>query len=85
MALAAVIGTPVVSTRAGAIPQTVPSGTGVLVAPADAAALAQALRRMIAAPAERLRLATNARTAAARLPAPGFRPIVCRCCRDGPI
>jgi glycosyltransferase involved in cell wall biosynthesis len=70
VALAEVIahGMPVVSTRVGAIPQTVPSGTGLLVPPDDAAALAQALRRIIADPAERLRLATNARTPAARLP-----------------
>ena len=52
----------------GAIPQTLRSGTGLLVAPDDAAALAQALRRMIADPAEGRRLAANARTAAARLP-----------------
>jgi hypothetical protein len=34
----------------------------------DTAALAQALRRLIGDPAERRRLATNARAAAARLP-----------------
>ncbi len=70
MALAEAIahGLPVVSTMAGAIPQTVPAGTGLLVPPGDAVALAQALRRLIGDPAERRRLATNARTAAARLP-----------------
>jgi glycosyltransferase involved in cell wall biosynthesis len=70
MALAEAIahGLPVVSTMAGAIPQTVPAGTGLLVPPNDAAALAQALRRLIGDPAERRRLATNARAAAVRLP-----------------
>ena len=70
MALAEAIahGTPVVSTMTGAIPQTVPAGTGLLVPPDDAAALAQALRRLIDAPAERKRLASNARAAASRLP-----------------
>jgi glycosyltransferase involved in cell wall biosynthesis len=61
-------GIPVVSTTAGAIPQTVPAGTGLLVPPDDAAALAEALRRLIGDSAERRRLATNARAAAARLP-----------------
>ena len=61
-------GIPVVSTMAGAIPQTVPAGTGLLVPPDHVAALAQALRRLIGDPAERRRLATSARMAAARLP-----------------
>ena len=49
MALAEAIshGLPVVSTTAGAIPQTVPAGSGLLVPPNDAAALAGALRRVI--------------------------------------
>jgi glycosyltransferase involved in cell wall biosynthesis len=70
MALAEAIahGLPVVSTTAGAIPDTVPAGAGLLVPPDDAAALAQALRRLIGDPAERRRLATNARAAATRLP-----------------
>ena len=70
MALAEAIshGLPVVSTRAGAIPDTVPVGTGLLVAPDDVPALAQALRRLISDRAERRRLANNARTAAAQLP-----------------
>jgi glycosyltransferase involved in cell wall biosynthesis len=70
MALAEAIshGLPVVSTRAGAIPDTVPAGTGLLVPSDDAAALAQALRRLIGDPAERQRLATNARAAALQLP-----------------
>jgi len=61
-------GIPVVSTTAGAIPQTVSAGTGVLVPPNDAGALASALRRLISNPGERERLATNARAAARRLP-----------------
>jgi glycosyltransferase involved in cell wall biosynthesis len=70
MALAEAIahGVPVVSTTAGAIPQTVPAETGLLVPPDDAAALAQALRRLVGDPAERRRLAGNARAAAAGLP-----------------
>jgi glycosyltransferase involved in cell wall biosynthesis len=59
---------PVVGTTAGAIPEIVPAGAGVLVAPDDAAALAQALRRLIADPGERRRLAAGARAAAAKLP-----------------
>jgi glycosyltransferase involved in cell wall biosynthesis len=70
MALAEAIahGIPVVSTLAGAIPDTVPAGAGVLVPPNDVAALARALRRLIGDRAERRRLAENARDAAARLP-----------------
>lgn len=61
-------GLPVVSTRAGAIPDTVPAGTGLLVPPDDVAALAHALRRLISDRAERQRLAGNACAAAAQLP-----------------
>jgi len=61
-------GLPVVSTMVGAIRDTVPAGTGLLVPPNDAAALAGALRRLISDPNERQRLATNARAAAAQLP-----------------
>ncbi len=70
MALAEAIahGIPIVSTMTGAIPQTVPPDTGLLVPPDDASALAQALRHLIGAPAERRRLAANARAAATRLP-----------------
>jgi glycosyltransferase involved in cell wall biosynthesis len=70
MALAEAIahGLPVVSTTAGAIPDTVPAGTGLLVPPDNATALARALRRLIDDPHERQRLATNARAAAAQLP-----------------
>jgi len=65
---AIVRGLPVVGTTAGAIPETVPAGTGVLVAPDDVTALALALRRLIENPDERQRLAVGARATAARLP-----------------
>ena len=61
-------GVPVVGTRAGAIPQTVPAGAGVLVPPDDVDALANVLRRLIASPSERERLAAGARAAAATFP-----------------
>ena len=86
MALAEAIahGLPVVSTMAGAIPDTVPAGTGLLVPPNDGVALAQALRRLIGDRAERQRLAMNARAAAAQFPhLAQFRPAVCRRNRDG--
>ena len=59
-------GVPVVGTTAGAIPETVPAGAGVLVPPDDIDALAAALRRLIERPDERQRLAAGAR--AARFP-----------------
>ena len=61
-------GLPVIGTNAGAIPDTVPDGTGILVRPDDPAALAQALRRVIENPAERQRMGKSARAAGARLP-----------------
>lgn len=61
-------GLPVVSTRAGAIPDTVPPDAGLLVPAGDAAALAEALAALIDAPARRARLAAGARAARARLP-----------------
>ena len=65
MALAEAIahGLLVVSTMAGAIPDTVPAGTGLLVPSDDATALAQPLRRLISDRAERQRLAMKARAA----------------------
>jgi glycosyltransferase involved in cell wall biosynthesis len=71
MAIAEAIahGLPVVSTTAGAIPDTVPAGTGILVPPDDPAALASAIRRLVEGPRERRRLADAARLAAAQLPA----------------
>lgn len=70
MALAEAIahGLPIVSTTAGAIPDTVPAGTRILVPPNDTPALEQALRCLIGKPVERQRLAKNARAAAAQLP-----------------
>jgi glycosyltransferase involved in cell wall biosynthesis len=61
-------GLPVIGTTAGAIPDTVPIGAGVLVAPDDIESLARALRRTIENPDERERLAKAAREAASRLP-----------------
>jgi len=61
-------GLPMIGTTAGAIPETIPVGVGVLVPPEDAAALAAALRRLIINPEERARLATAARAAADQLP-----------------
>jgi glycosyltransferase involved in cell wall biosynthesis len=61
-------GLPVIGTSAGAIPETVPPGAGILVKPDDPPGLAVALRRIIEDPTERLRLGSAARTAAARLP-----------------
>ena len=61
-------GLPVVGTTAGAIPETVPAGAGVLVVPDDVGALARALRATINDPGERRRLAEVARAAAGQLP-----------------
>jgi glycosyltransferase involved in cell wall biosynthesis len=59
-------GLPVIGTTAGAIPQTVPAGAGILVPPDDVEALAAALRRLIENPHDRERFAAGAR--AARFP-----------------
>lgn len=61
-------GLPVVGTTAGAIPDTVPQGAGLLVQPDDAQALATALRRLIGYPADRKRMAATAREACALQP-----------------
>lgn len=61
-------GLPVIGTTAGAIPDTVPAGAGILVPPDDAPALAAALRRLIADPQARRTLAARARAAARGLP-----------------
>jgi len=70
MALAEALarGLPVVSTRAGAVPETVPSDAGLLVPPADPAALREAVARVLDDAALRARLAEGARRARARLP-----------------
>ena len=54
-------GLPVIGTKAGAIPETVPESAGILVPPDDVAALAAALRTMIADKALRERFAAAAR------------------------
>jgi len=61
-------GLPVIGTSAGAIPDTVPPDAGLLVAPGDIPAFAQALRRVIGDAELRRRLADAARAAALRLP-----------------
>ena len=61
-------GLPVIGTTAGAIPDTVPAGASVLVPPDDEAALARALRHVIAEPGERAKRAACARKAATQLP-----------------
>jgi glycosyltransferase involved in cell wall biosynthesis len=61
-------GLPVIGSQAGAIPDTVPPAAGLLVAPGDIPALAQALRRVIGDAGLRQRLANAARAAAAQLP-----------------
>ena len=61
-------GVPVVGTSAGAIPDTVPRGAGMLLPPDDADALAAALRLLIENPAARDLLAAVARAAAATFP-----------------
>jgi glycosyltransferase involved in cell wall biosynthesis len=61
-------GLPVVGTRAGAIPETVAPGAGILVPPDDPVGLAAALRAMIADPCARETHAAAARAAAVQLP-----------------
>ena len=64
-------GLPVVGTTGGAIPHTVPADAGVLVAPGDEGALADALRRLLVEPggaARRGSLAAAARRHAGELP-----------------
>lgn len=70
MALAEALayGLPVVSTTAGAIPDTVPRSAGLLVPPGDAVALRAALAALLDEPALHARLAAGARAARAALP-----------------
>ena len=61
-------GLPVIGTRAGAIPDTVPPAAGLLVSPGDAAELSAALRQLIADPELRRRFADGAWASAETLP-----------------
>lgn len=60
-------GLPVLTTTGGALADTLPPGTGLAVPPGDIDALAQALRRLLANPVERLVLRDGARVARVRL------------------
>jgi glycosyltransferase involved in cell wall biosynthesis len=59
-------GLPVIGTSAGAIPETVPEGAGLLVPPGDPDALATALRAVMTEPVLRRSLAAGAQRAAER-------------------
>ncbi|MDB6060272.1 MAG: glycosyltransferase family 1 protein [Verrucomicrobiaceae bacterium] len=61
-------GLPIISTTAGAIPDTVPAAAALLVEPGDAGALRDALRSVMIDGELRARLAAGARQAAAELP-----------------
>jgi glycosyltransferase involved in cell wall biosynthesis len=61
-------GLPIVSTTAGAIPDLVPPGAGLLVPPDDVPALRRAIAALLDDPALRARLAAGARAAARSLP-----------------
>ena len=61
-------GLPIVSTTAGAIPDTVPADAGLLVPPGDEVALAAALSRVLTEPEYRQQLTAGARVARAALP-----------------
>jgi glycosyltransferase involved in cell wall biosynthesis len=68
LAEAAARGLPVVSTTGGAIPETVPAESSVLVPPGDSRALAKALAPLLDDPAARAKLAAAARAARVKLP-----------------
>jgi len=70
MALAEALahGLPVVSTMAGAIPDTVPADAGLLVPPEDAAALAEALAKLMDEREALVALTAGARRARQQLP-----------------
>lgn len=61
-------GLPVVATAAGAVPDTVPPGAGLLVAPGDPGALADALRAVMTDPRRYGGLAAGARAGGEALP-----------------
>jgi glycosyltransferase involved in cell wall biosynthesis len=58
------LGTPVVATRVGGIPEALAQGGGILVPPNDPAALAQAVDRLVGDPERRKQLSAAARQAA---------------------
>ena len=70
MALAEAVahGLPVISTTAGAIPETVPAAASILVPPGDSRALTAALASLMDDAAKRATLAANARAARSSLP-----------------
>jgi glycosyltransferase involved in cell wall biosynthesis len=61
-------GLPIIGTTGGAIPETVPPDTGLLVPAGDISAFARALRRVIGEDELRRQMANASRRAAARLP-----------------
>ena len=65
---ALVRGLPIVATRAGALPETVPADASLQVPPGDVGALREALRSLLGDAALRAMLAAGARRAGAALP-----------------
>ena len=61
-------GLPVIGTTGGAIPESVPAGTGILVKPGDVTSLSAVLQAIITRPELRAQHASAARRAAAFLP-----------------
>lgn len=61
-------GLPIIATDAGAIPQTIPSGAGLLVPPGDSVSLANSLRLFMEDSITRESLKTESRRARATLP-----------------